>query len=60
MRFSRLVKGVKWILLSVFAVLCAGCATGENGEKLNAWDTMKKWEQSMDATEDRLQAKSYN
>lgn len=52
--------GVKWILLSLAAVVLAGCATDEHGNKLNAWQTMKKWEESMETTEDRLQNKTYN
>lgn len=52
--------GVKWILLSLLAVILTGCATDEKGNKLNAWQTMKSWEESMENTEDRLQSKSYN
>jgi len=53
-------EGVKWILLCVLAALLAGCATDENGNKLNMSQTLKKWEDSMQNTEDRLQSKTYN
>jgi len=49
------------ILLILFAVaLFAGCAKDENGRSLTFGQTLQKWENSMQATEDRLQSKRYN
>lgn len=44
--------------LLVLVTLC-GCATDDEGNKLNAWQTLKKWDDSMDSTEQRLAAKTY-
>jgi len=41
------------------AILCAGCATGPNGERLGPWQTLQSWDESMTNTEARLQNKNY-
>jgi hypothetical protein len=49
------------ILLMLFTVaLFVGCAKDENGRSLTFGQTLQKWEDSMQATEDRLQSKRYN
>lgn len=49
------------ILLTLFIVtLFAGCATGPDGRKLTFAQTLQKWEDSMNSTEQRLQDKRYN
>ena len=49
------------ILLMLFtAALFAGCATGPDGRKMTFWQTLQKWEDSMNNTESRLQNKRYN
>lgn len=49
------------ILLTLCTVaLFAGCATGPDGRKLTFGQTLQKWEDSMSATESRLQDKRYN
>jgi len=53
-------KGVRFSFLLILTALCAGCATGPNGERLNAWKTMEKWDASMSETEARLQNKNYS
>lgn len=49
------------ILFTLFTVaLFAGCATGPDGRKLTFGQTLQKWEDSMNSTEQRLQNKRYN
>lgn len=51
---------MRYLCLSLLVVvsLC-GCAKDENGNGLNAWQTLQKWDSSMDDTEQRLAAKTY-
>jgi len=51
---------VRLSLLLILTALCAGCATDPKGERLNAWQTMQKWDDSMGDTEARLQNKNYS
>ncbi|MEI6338665.1 MAG: hypothetical protein WCQ57_08810 [Verrucomicrobiota bacterium] len=51
---------MRFSFLLILTALCAGCATGPNGERLNAWKTMEKWDASMSETEARLQNKNYS
>jgi hypothetical protein len=37
----------------------AGCATDSQGRKESPWEAMKRWDNSMDTTIDRLQDKKY-
>lgn len=52
-------KTMKYFLLLVAALGIAGCATDSQGRKESAWEAMKRWDDSMDNTIDRLQAKNY-
>jgi len=53
-------EGVRFSLLVILTALCAGCATDPEGKRLNAWQTMQKWDDSMSETEARLQNKNYS
>lgn len=45
--------------LLTFLVL-AGCATDSQGRKESAWEALKRWDESLNTTEERLQNKRYN
>lgn len=49
-------------LLALLAVLLAfaGCATDSQGNRETAWEALKRWDESLNRTENRLQNKSYN
>jgi hypothetical protein len=60
-RFGEMSEAVmRYFCLSllVLVTLC-GCATDKEGNKLNAWQTLKSWDDSMGDTENRLAAKTY-
>lgn len=48
-------------VISILAfVLLAGCATDSQGRRETAWEALKRWDESMTQTEERLHRKSYN
>lgn len=51
---------MKLFLLLVLVVLAAGCTTDSQGRKESAWEALKRWDQSMNDTESRLQSKKYH
>lgn len=51
---------MKSIFLLLAVLLLAGCATDSQGRKESAWEAMKRWDQSMSNTENRLQDKKYH
>lgn len=48
------------LALLLITLLLAGCATGPDGQRLGIAGTLQKWEESMNNTEARLQAKNYS
>lgn len=52
--------GVRFFLLSLLAMVLTGCATGPDGERLGPWQTLQKWDDSMNTTEQRLHEKNYH
>lgn len=50
---------MKLFLLLLAALLVAGCATDSQGRKETAWEALKRWDESMTNTENRIQDKNY-
>jgi len=50
---------MKPFLLLAILTLLAGCATDSQGNKESAWEAMKRWDESLTTTENRLQEKNY-
>jgi hypothetical protein len=50
---------MKLFLLLLAVLLVAGCATDSQGRKESAWEAMKRWDESMSTTENRIQNKNY-
>ncbi len=50
---------MKLILFLLAVLLVAGCATDSQGRKESAWEAMKRWDESMTNTENRIQDKTY-
>jgi uncharacterized lipoprotein YajG len=50
---------MKPLLLLAILVLLAGCATDSQGNRETAWEAMKRWDESLNETESRIQNKNY-
>ncbi len=48
-----------FLVLLVF-VGVSGCTTDSQGRKESAWEALKRWDQSMVDTENRIQNKKYH
>lgn len=50
---------MKPICLLLAVLFLAGCATDSQGRKEKPWEAVRRWDDSIDNTIDRLQDKSY-
>ena len=50
---------MKYLFLALAAVVLAGCQTDSQGNRETAWEALKRWDDSMNETESRLQSKNY-
>lgn len=56
---SQEMRRLLLFLAIPFLFFLHGCATDESGRKLGPWQTLQRWDDSMNTTESRLANKSY-
>lgn len=58
--FSAYGSLMKLLFTLAVLILLSGCATDSQGNRESAWEALKRWDESMNETEARIQSKRYN
>jgi hypothetical protein len=53
-------RKVKYVHLLLVLLALSGCQTDSMGRRETVWEALKRWDQSLTDTENRLQGKTYN